>query len=811
VSLDKPKPTTEPQAAIRRPAVYFVIPFAAGLTLSVFTSIPILLVLISSAVFFVIAVYLFVVKNGYSRWAVYLSAFAAGLFLHSVISQTVPTSDISLLLDGYRPINTEVTGVIANDPEYRGDSTLFNLSLEKITQDEAEDVVAGKSRVTIYDKVPLNYGDRVRLSGELSRPTPPRFPAGFDYGKYLRARGTNSILKVSDGSDISVIGRGRVNPIYWFSFKAKGFIADSIDKCIGGRAAGFVKGLLLGARGEIESEIRDDFAAAGVAHILAVSGQHVSLLALIIFLALGTVRVPRRYAAAIVMIFLPLFAILTGMKPPVIRAAIMAEMVLLAIFIERDIDLFNSLAAAAIFILAFNPLLINDISFVLSYSACIGIALGYRPAVDWFTRYRFPPFLRETMAATFAAQLGVLPLQLWYFHRLTPVSLFSNLAIVPASALTMVFGLLTVVTDIVFPPLAKLYGAAAYAISEIVFYVTGLLANGLAFLEPTLSGFPPYILHNLDLQFWIGRPSIIILILIWMIPVILFVKNDKIRKIAVFASLGLIFVNVWAAALSPKEPELELIFLPVGNADSCVIITPDKKAILVDTGNSFGDYSAGRSMIEPFLHSRGIDHIDIACITHSDGDHIGGADYLVRELPVGELWLRANDDRKLNSELRLLAEECGTEIIEISPGSRTIDGVLFERLWPSNDADLSDYSENDRSTVLSVRYGDFRALLTGDVERILQRKMISDGMPLTADLLKAPHHGKSEDLSAEFAKEVLPYFTAITCKYAANGASPDTETVEAFEALGCKVADTGRYGAITVTTNGEIVKLTTAY
>jgi len=646
----------------------------------------------------------------------------------------------------------------------------------------------------------------------MSRPTPPRFRAGFDYGKYLKARGINSILKVYDADSVSPLGRGPTNPVYWFSYKAKGYVSRSLEDNVGGRAAKFVKGLLLGARGEIDYDIQDDFKDAGVFHILAVSGQHVNLLAFIIFLALGTFKMPRRYAALAVMVFLPIFAVLTGMKPPVIRAALMGERVLLAIFVERDVDLFNMLAAAAIFILAFNPLLVNDVSFTLSFSASIGIALGYRPTLEWLTRLRSPPYLREILAATFAAQLGVLPLQMWYFHRLTPVSLLSNLVVVPLSGLTMVFGILAATMDIFIPPLSKFYGAAAFAMSELIFFITDIFAGGLSFLGGIIPNLPSAIGNNLDLQFWVGRPAIFVMVLIWAIPLILFAKNVRVRKLVAFASLGLIAISVWTAALFPKEPEIEITFLPVGNADSIVIITPDRKVILVDTGSSFGDYSTGRSVIEPYLHSRGIDRIDVLCITHSDGDHIGGADYLLREMPVSELWLRRNDSRELNTELRSLAVERSVELIEVSPETREIDSVAFDRLWPPDDRDdLSSYAENDRSTVLLVRYGGFDALLTGDAGRRPQRELLKSDIPLTADLLKAPHHGKSRDLAPGFAEAVNPLITAITCKYASDGRSLDKATIGMLDGLSCYVADTGRNGAIIVTTDGERVKLRTAY
>jgi competence protein ComEC len=302
------------------------------------------------------------------------------------------------------------------------------------------------------------------------------------------------------------------------------------------------------------------------------------------------------------------------------------------------------------------------------------------------------------------------------------------------------------------------------------------------------------------------------MVIIWTIPVILFVKNVKIRKFVIFASLGIITISVWAVALFPEKSELKIAFLPVGNADSIVIVTPNRKVILVDTGSSFGDYSAGRSVIEPYLHSRGIDRIDVLCITHSDGDHIGGADYLVREMPISELWLRRNDSRELNAELRSLAEEREVELVEISPETRGIDNVAFDRLWPQDDInDLSGYAENDLSTVMLVRYGGFDALLTGDAGHRPQRELLKSGTPLTADLLKAPHHGKSKDLSPGFIEAVSPFIAAITCKYAFDDRSPDRETIEMLEELGCYVADTGRNGAIIVTTDGERVKLRTAY
>jgi len=135
----KAKSTTEPQAAWCRPAVYFILPFAAGLITSVLLQPPTLLLIPIAILSFAATAVLYLLRKSYSHWAIYIAAFAAGLLLHSAVSQTVPGGDISLRLDGYRPVKAEVTGVIGDDPEHRADSTIFNLNVETVSSADYND------------------------------------------------------------------------------------------------------------------------------------------------------------------------------------------------------------------------------------------------------------------------------------------------------------------------------------------------------------------------------------------------------------------------------------------------------------------------------------------------------------------------------------------------------------------------------------------------------------------------------------------------------------------------------------------------
>lgn len=765
---------------------------------------PIVSVLILAAVASAVAFYLFFRGSRFSVYAVVFAFASAGCFYYSACSRYVGKDDVSLLLDGYRPTWAEVEGIIANDPEQRDGRMLFDLCTESVTPENGgRTEVAGKTRVTIYDNLPLRYGDRLRLTGNLARPKPPAYENGFDYRNYLKSRGVTAALTVPSGKFVSVEGRSVTNPVYGFSYSVRRYAADALDRYVGGEEGRLVKGMMLGTRGEIDPGIVSEFTDAGVVHILAISGQNVSLIAFVLFLLLSGANLSRRASAVAVAAFLPIYTIMTGLDPPVVRATVMALLVLGALFVDRDVDLINVLAASAVFLLVYNPLLIGDASFQLSYAATFAIALFYKP---FFRGFGFlPPLLRETAAATLAAQIGVLPLQLHLFYRLSPVALVSNLLIVPASSLAIVFGLIAVAAGVIHPFLGELYGAAAWFVSKVIIVTADVCAGGLeplGRLWPALADWRPFVEYG-DLQFWVGRPPLPVLLAIVAAISFFASRAWKWRRVMPVSFAVLIVAAVVGEVVGPTGSSLRVTFLDVGNGDAALIEAPDGRRLLLNAGYGNENYNAGRSKVEPFLHARSIDRLDVLCITSADAGAAGGAPYVIENVLLGELWVgRSWTDGGYYDPMPAVedaAAEVGVKRVDPAPGS-----VYF------GDARLTTL-EDDNSTSILLTYGRFSLFYPGFPSLAqLQMSPGTDG-PLGVTALKAPARGTEGWGTGDPAGILSPAVVVISTKHGGKPERPDPAVVEAFERVGSHVLITADHGSIVVETDGVNVRVRTAF
>lgn len=788
----------------RRPALYVLSGLGAGLVVSAVLEPPLVPVFILTAVTSAVAFYLYFRGSRFSVYAVVLALASAGCLYYSACSRYVGKNDVSLLLDGYRPTWAAVEGVIANDPEQRDGRMLFDLHAESVTPEGGERTeVTGKTRVTIYDNIPLRYGDRLRLTGNLARPKPPVYEAGFDYRRYLKTRGVTAALTVPSGKFVSVESRSATNPVYGFSYAVRRYAADGLDRYVGGEEGRLVKGMMLGTRGEIDPGIVSEFTDAGVVHILAISGQNVSLIAFVLFLLLSGANLSRRASAVVVAAFLPVYTIMTGLDPPVVRATVMALLVLGAVFIDKDVDLINVLAASAIFLLVYNPLLVEDASFQLSYAATFAIALFYKPFFRWFGF--LPPLLRETAAATLAAQIGTLPLQLHLFYRLSPVAWVSNLLIVPASSLAIVFGLIALAAGVIHPILGELYGAAAWFVSKVIIVTAGACANGLeplGRLWPVLAGWRPFVEYG-DLQFWVGRPPLPAVLSI--VAAILFFAFGawKWRRVMLVSFVVLVALTVVGEVIELTGPSLRVTFLDVGNGDAALIEAPGGRRLLVDAGYGNEDYSAGRAKVEPFLHARGIDRLDVLCITSADPGAAGGAPYIIENVPLGELWAGRGWTGGGYYDPMPAVEDAAADVgvKRVNPGP---DSVYF------GDARLTTF-EGDDSTSILLTYERFSLFYPGFRGPGQLRVLPGTDGPSGVTVLKAPARGTVVYGMGDSARILSPAVVVISAKRGGRPERPDPAEVGTFERIGSRVLVTADHGSVVVETDGVNVRIRTAF
>ena len=716
-----------------------------------------------------------------------LAGFIAGGIVLMVAQETlIPPEELS----NYAPVkDVEIAGNIASPPDDRGGRILFLVKANEIRIDGKTHPVVGTCRATLYYHIKegeqpphLSYGDEVSLVGNLRLPQSPSYPGAFDYRLWLLSRGVRSLFTIYSPEGIVSRKEGWGNPILKlaFLFREKG--SETLGRLIPGAGGALMRGMVLGDREAIPEEMEEGFRESGVVHILAISGQNLSIIALVLFFILNLLGLTRRKCALIVAPLLIFYALTTGFDPPVMRALVMALVVLGALALFRQVRLLNSLAIAFIVLLLPNPAILFDVGFQLSFAAVAGIVYLY----PFFSRIfsRLPKAVAISLVLTTSAQLAVIPILAHHFFRFSIISFLSNLIVVPLSSAAMVLGFITLLLSPA-GPLALPASQASWVLSQAT------VEFGVGF------GRIPHA------SLWVEPPSWLAIGLYYLALLALpMLFRQRWRFFAAICLIGSIGAGVWLALPQPQEPVLRVSFLDISRGDSMLIETPQGKKYLLDGGDDFGGYNQGEMRVAPYLRRLGINHLDGIILSHPNADHDGGLDYILNNFSVGALYDIGYpvDERNFLEMLTALGRS----------------GAGYQRIFPymklaDTDADLymtapielppflpvegyDDNYINGLSAVFIVEYEGAKFLLTGDREAIPPLPM--DWGDWGEAVLKMPHHGSKPENPWEYLAVVDPLLAVITSRRSDNWPSPHTEKALADGDIPYWV--TGDVGVITV-------------
>ncbi len=780
---------------MKRPILYITIAFAFGIALSGLFPISIVYPIVSSALFMALAC-IFSGRKIVSHINLYLAVLFFGIAYYTN-SCIIPLDHISKMAADH-PKHVHIRGVVADDPViemnfYNQNKAVFLLKTKAFAEEGLWKKTRGYVKVIALSGAgDFVFGDEIILEGELSKITGLRNPGVFDYSRYLKLKDIYCSLKAGSGSGIKVIKPHSAFSVSGAAYSFRHWIARSIDGRFDKLHGGFLKSIITGDRAQLGEKIKDDFIKTGTVHVIAISGLNIAFIAAILLWILGILRIPRKTAVVLALLFLIFYSLATGSNPPIMRAVLMFAALTVGYLIERDSDMLNTLSAAAFLMLLFNPKELFDPSFQLSF-ASVGSIILFMPSLrtrlkldrikrrSFFNNVRV--FILGGAAVSAAAWIGSSPLTALYFNMLSPISFIANLLIVPA---------LSFLTGLAFAFLALnplcgyLGGAIAYIIrisEDAIFWINHVMAQApLAY-------------------FRVEAPSIYLCILYYAAALLLLLHR---KRYFVFALLILCNVAVWETALSGPRG-LEITFLDAGQGDSAFIKTPSGANILID-GSSGGvedKFDIGRSVIAPYLWNKGVFKIDALIITHFHEDHLGGILYLLDNFKIGcvidngadvsgsfvyDRYKKALSGKKLKHFIVRRGDSIGPS-----------GGVNLYVLNPDGDAGILD--SNDNSIVLKLTYGIFSAIFCGDIKEAAIDKLISHGEFLKSDVIKVPHHGgKLGDTG-----NIKYFFDRVAAKVAVISVgrnnrygAPSKDTVNAILSSGSIVYETKDSGALII-------------
>jgi competence protein ComEC len=720
-----------------------------------------------------------------------LACLLAGI-LRTHLAQTPNRNDISFFADSSAEVL--LAGTVDDFPERRKARYRFVLRAENIKNDSIWTATQGRVLVSGDSLSAVGVGDKLLLRGYLRLPDASRNPGAFDYRAYLQAQDITAIFYAGKQAPL-----WRESARGWWQWRrivsrTKNWIEAQLASFSEGQRLALLKGLLIGERDEISKEVSEAFARTGLVHILAVSGSNVGFIALIIVTALHLFRLSRRWHAPFLLTGIFFYMILTGAQPPVVRATIMATVIILGELFERDADLYNSLGVAALIILLWQPLQLFQLGFQLSFAAMLGIAYLYEPLLALFKKWlrlNWRPIHLTAMllAVSFAAQFATLPFSVQAFGRLPLAAIVGNLFVVPVSFIIILASTLACVFSFV-EPAAQLFG-----------YVADLTTGGLIDFTRRLAQMPLAYVDSVYIS-----PLLLLFYVIVIVALVEWRRSPEGRRLLLPAGALVLNIFVWQKAFA-AGPILRVTFFDVGQGDAALLEFPASR-LLVDAGPRLENYDAGERVLIPFLRTHGIRQLDAVVITHPHADHLGGLPALLQEIAIKKVFICGVETNSLlEQRCERLADSLRVPMLTLRAGERLPDfaaaqvGVLHPLRHETGFENI-----NDASVVIKVVFGQHAFLFTGDAEFEGESHLLQSMPILDSDVLKVGHHGSSTSSLPDFLSAVSPRWAVTSVGRWNNFGHPDPQVLARYDSLGIQLLRTDRDGAVVFETDGKTLK-----
>ncbi|MFE5319976.1 DNA internalization-related competence protein ComEC/Rec2 [Paenibacillus sp. NPDC056579] len=793
--------------------------------------------------------------------ALLLIIIAAGYF-EDYDKRNVTNLSPESLADSDSNANGVYNGIIVSQVEVDGDKASFTMR----TDGELSELVAVSVRLLSKQEQQVaagwQRGDKIGVQGALQAPGEARNFGGFDYRSYLRWKHIHWQLNAKGASQIHA-----APPDIWtwrmilrWNDQFRSMLGAGVERLFPPEQSGFMKGMLIGLTDDIEPEQFQQFSKLGLTHIIAISGLNVAIFLGCVLWIMRKLGFTKETYLLTSMALMPLYIMVTGASPSIIRAGLMAMIALYAAYRHTLKDGLHTVLIVGLLMLVWEPYYLLDVSFQLSFLVTIGLILGV-PVANKLMPIRSSSW-RDAISITVVAQCISFPVSVYYFNQFSLLSLAANFALVPVfSMFTMPAGTASLLISFLYQPAGQVLAWIVAKLNEWIFKLVAISSKWHLFQTiwptPGIAWIIAYyaawalLLYFALMNRAAGDTSVSP-----VEPMLSYKPGKKRSSLGIYARIrnGVSIVRLPAAAVMllvlmiyAYEPdrwsrEGQVHIIDVGQGDSIFIRSPQSRSvILIDGGGTVtfrkpGDewkqrsdpYEVGRKLLVPLLKKRGIQTIDYLIVSHEDADHIGGLQAVLEQIPVRQLLFNGTlkpspgveklFQTALDYNVKLVKAYAG-DILQVDADTRL--RFLYPVSLDKAEAVRMESEQNAESVVFVMEMQGTKWLFTGDMEQSSEtavlRMMENDksasasldtnasSLPASrqqllptgpVDVLKVAHHGSKTSTTEAWLKAWNPKFAVISAGVNNIYRHPHPTIVARLEERGIGVLRTDAHGEV---------------
>ena len=703
-----------------------------------------------------------------------------------------------------------VQGVIQEAHFSRSKNDRYVLAAKCLYDSGCVKPVSGK----IFFQIPgsmgrYQYGDELRIYGQLERPPGPRNPGQFDYREYLASQDIYHLFGNGQVDSIVFLGTGKGN---WFLssmiIPIGVYFAETFDLFLNAPTAGLLNALITGEKLDLDQETINQFKELGVIHVLAISGLHVAYIILFVFTLFALLRFSQKTKVVGLSLVLIIYVTLVRFISPVLRSALMALLFLFGEMGERKAEPYNIIAGSALLILLWEPRELFNVGFQFSFLGVISLIYGHDrveqllPLRKWlqknlkwnrwinlFLKWIWGPF-----QVSVAAVLINLPLTMYYYGAIPTYAILANLIVIPMVGLIVFLGIFLLIGSGISSWLSA-------GIGEMI----NMMNHILSWIVSTLSRFPAAYIEVPFPAFW--------QVVIWTVAAFLFLslRSSINRKVIV---VFLLFQTAYFLfRVNGMNPNLQVAFLDVGQGDASLVTFPNRTMMLIDAGDVMEGWDSGLNTVLPFLKTRGILHLQYAVASHPHDDHIGGFYRLLEKINVDTFVVsHYSYHSQIYNRLLKLCRDRNIFIRQVKKGdylypdpSCRVFILHPDSIYTSVQA-YDGAACNNTSLVIRIQYGQNQVLFPGDLQMEAERGILYYQDFLESEIIKIAHHGAANATSPDLLQYVQPLCAVIPVAKKNKFKHPSPHTLDRLKEKGIPYYQTCREGAVLLDIGPEQIR-----